>query len=404
MSLADTTRAIGAVSQALKERIDAISQLSTSIGRPADMNDGASNLSLFLYEVHFDEHLKNTPLNEGEKPPLWLVLKYLLTAFNTSGDSDSEQAHTHLGAALRAIYTDDLLKLDGLPASVVQALSPSPSPLYVTFDAAPADVAAKLMQGPDDKYRLSACFQVRPVMIAAAEPGDYSLLVGIDYTQSPTATVVEVPLVRPVGIDVVPSLGPSLERLDPTGFEIGEEVSVFGADLHLSNLTVLLGAAELPVTMQKPDELRFRIDAAAIAAAGISAGSLAVSVAQNLGNGKKRKSNALIGNLVPTLDSATIIGAVNIVGGKAVATIELTGKLLGSDSDDAVLAFFSGGAVTNMFDTLSASAGQTVRQLVMPSPVSPDPEKKAVEPGDYNLIFIVNGQQAVLSPLVHLDV
>ena len=412
MALADTSKAIGAVSSLLKERIDAVSSLPVSIGRPADVTDNTPSLNLFLYEIHFDEHLKNTPLNDGEKPPLWLVLKYLLTAFHSSNDSDSEDAHLHLGAALRAVCTDDLLRLDPTFA-LVNALDPNPSPLHVTFDDSPSDLAAKLMQGPDDKIRLSACFQVRPVMIAAAEPGDYSLLVGIDYTQTPPVVVAEDPLKEPVGIDVTASLGPRLAKISPIGFEVNdiepEEVSIRGTDLHLANLSVFLGPVELPIVSQKPDELKFSIDPATIRASGISAGSHPVTVVQTLpANGRKRKSNAVIGNLVPTVNTAVASGIVvtNHPPGPpdnpdtVHATIDLTGNLLGADTDDTILAFYKDGTVNKMFDVFTAVGspvppGQPDRQLVMT--VADD-----VPTGEYNMILIVNGQQAPQSPKILL--
>jgi hypothetical protein len=405
MALADTIRAIGAVSSALKERIDAISTVTTFVGRPSDTSRTNPHLNLFLYEIGFDPSLKNTALNEGEKPPLWIVLKYLLTAFESATDSDSENAHFHLGAALRAVYTDDLLELDGLSPTIIQALSPNPSPLHVTFDESPSDLLAKLMQGPDDKVRLSACFQVRPVMIAAAEPGDFSLLVGVDYTKLP------VTLAAPyVGLDVIPSLGAHIDDISPVGFELGEEVTLRGKDMHLSGLSVMLGPVELPVTMQQPDELRFAIDPAIIAASTISAGSHPVTVVRTLtGTGKKRKSNAVIGNLVPTLSTAAAAGAVTVVAGlprTAFATIDLRGVLLGLDADDTVLAFFRDGTVHKMFDVFTvppalpalpgSPAPPVGRRLVMAS-------GDAVPAGDYNMILIVNGQQAPQSPPVHLD-
>ena len=42
-------------------------------------------LNLFLYETSFDPTLRNVPLEDGRPAPLWLVLKYLLTAFRTGG-------------------------------------------------------------------------------------------------------------------------------------------------------------------------------------------------------------------------------------------------------------------------------------------------------------------------------
>src|SRR4030095_6456667 len=135
MALSDTSRAIGAVSRALKQRIDGISGINVSIGHPSVAGTIYPQVNLFLYEIMFDPHLKNTPLTDNAKPPLWVVLKYLLTAFQSETDSDSDRAHEHLGAALRAVYTDDLLRLASLPAADVQALSPNPSPLHVTLDA-----------------------------------------------------------------------------------------------------------------------------------------------------------------------------------------------------------------------------------------------------------------------------
>lgn len=399
MALADTSKAIGAVSRALKQRIDLISGINVSVGRPSTTGMNFPHVNLFLYEIVFDPHLKNTSLNEGGKPPLWMVLKYLLTAFESVTDSDSDKAHEHLGAALRAVYTDDLLTLASLPASDIKALAPNPSPLHVTFDEVSTDLMAKLMQGPDEKIRLSACFQVRPVMIASTEPDDLSLLVGVDYSQSPVA------LADPyVGVDVIPSMGASLESISPSGFEVGEEVTLHGTDLHLANLSVMLGPSELPVIMQRPDELRFRVDPASIAAAGVSAGSHAVTVVQALpGTGKKRKSNAVIGNLVPTLDTVTVAAAVIDDPAPPVKShhdVTLAGKLLGLDADDSILAFYRDGRVYRAFDVFAPHpvpppASQSPRQMVVRS-------DDGLPAGDYRMVLMVNGQQAPQSPRITL--
>lgn len=399
MALADTSKAIGAVSRALKVRIDQISGINTAIGRPSSVGTSYPQLSLFLYEIVFDAHLKNIPLIDGGKPPLWVVLKYLLTAFESATDSDSDKAHEHLGAALRAVYTDDLLALDSLPAADLKALAPNPSPLHVTFDEAPPELMAKLMQGPDEKIRLSACFQVRPVMIAPAEPAELSLLVGVDYTQPPT--VLADPY---VGLDVIPSLGASLESITPSGFEVREEVTLRGTDLHLANLSVMLGPIELPAIMQQPDQLKFRVDPARLAPGNLSAGSYAVTVVQLLpGTGKKRKSNALVGNLVPTLDTVTVGPSVVDDPGPPVKShhaLALDGKLLGRDADDAVLAFYRDGRVYRTFDVFQPDPvppppGQPTRQLVVKS-------DDGLPAGDYRMILIVNGQRAPQSPQITL--
>lgn len=398
MALADTSKAIGAVSRALKQRIDGISGINVSIGHPAIAGTLYPLVNLFLYEIVFDPHLKNTPLTDSGKPPLWVVLKYLLTAFQSDKDSDSDKAHEHLGAALRAVYTDDLLRLASLPAADLQALSPNPSPLHVTFDDAPSELMAKLMQGPDDRVRLSACFQVRPVMIAPAEPPDLALLVGVDYTQSPVA------LADPyVGLDVIPSMGARIDSVSPPGFEVGEVVTLQGTDLHVANLSVQLGPVELPVIMQQADRLRFKVDAASIAASGVSAGSHPVTVVQALpGTGKKRRSNTLIGNLVPTLTTAIAAAPVIDDPGPPVRShrnVDLSGALLGVDADDTVAAFFRDGRVYRAFDVFAPvgapppPGAQPARQFMVAS-------DDGVPAGDYQLILIVNGQRAPQSPRI----
>lgn len=387
MALAPTTRAIGAVTEALRVRLGSRTGINVLVGRPEQNSGGARHLNLFLYEISFDPHLKNFPLDEGQKPPLWMVLKYLLTPFDIGGESDSSAAHEDLGLALRSIYEDDLLRLDGLPATVVAALEANPENLYVTFDDSSTELLSKLMQGADERLRLSVAFQVRPVMVASVEPPDYSLLVGIDYTQSPPAVTEDY-----VGLDVIPSLGAFIEAIEPTGFEIGEEVTLRGTDLHLLNLSVRLGTVDLPVTRQRPDELRFRIDGALINAANLSAGSHPVSVVQTLPGGKRRASNMLVGNLVPSVTAANPVAPPPGIQ----TAIELTGELLGSATDDAILAFYQDGRVVRMFDALTApNPAQTVRRLEMTATDAPPA-------GEYLLILRVNSQQSPQSPRVVL--
>jgi hypothetical protein len=380
MALADTVNAVGMVSKVLEVNFAKYTQISdVNVGRPQQAAEKGENINIFLYEISFDPYLKNTPLNRDERPPLWLVLKYLVTVFSANKLSDSIDAHKMLGKVIRAIARDDFLTLRHLPPADIpdaeKALGPNPSSLHVTFDESPSDLIAKLMQGPDDNFRLSVSFQVRPVLIAPAEPGDYSLLVGVDYTKPPVA---------------------------PTGFELGEEVTILGTDLHLANLSVMLGPVELSVTMQQPDKLRFKIDPAIISASGISAGSHPVTVVLALpGTGKKRSSNTVIGNLVPTLSTA-VASSVTVTpnGVVTAAAIDLGGKLLGSETDDVVLAFYRDGSVIKMFDEFTLPVPlpplQPSRRLVMSG------ADDAVPAGNYNMILLVNGQQAPQSPIVSL--
>jgi hypothetical protein len=404
MALADSARAIGAITNSLITRITARTGINVVAGRPELGAGGGPQFNIFLYETSFDPYLKNHPLDEGQKVPLWLVLKYLLTPFDDLGDSDTPQAHEMLGAGLHALQQADLLALDGLAPTDVSALSDNPEELHVTFDEAAVELLAKVMQGSDESYRLSAAFQVRPVMIASSEPPAYSLLVGIDYTQSPPLAFGDGAL-----IDVLPSMGASITEISPSGFELDEEVTIYGTDLNLSGLSVRLGAIELPVTMQQPDQLKFKVDSTIVNGSNISAGSLPISLIQTLPSGRRRSSNMLVGNLVPTLTGATVVLPTSEVppppGPPPVpppprmiyATIDLTGMLLGTPGDDVFVALYRDGRTVKMFDvfTIPVSPPQTQRRLVMQS-------GDAVPEGRYLTILKVNGQQAVKSFAVDL--
>ena len=406
MALADTVRAIGAVTDAVSQRLKSKTGLAVDVGRPEPGNStmAPDRLNLFLYEIQFDASLKNVALDEGQRPPLWLVLKYLMTAFADDGKtSDTIVAYENLGAGIRALQELSLFTLTPtLPSPLLDALNDNPEDLKITFDEAPTDLLSKVMQGSEERYRVSIGFQVRPVMIAAAELPSYSLLVGVDYT--PPVTVVGESAIH---IPVIPSLGPTITGITPASFELGSTVTVFGTDLHVSDLSVNLGGVVLPVTMQQPDRLQFVVREDIANGGTISAGSLPVSVDQLLPTGRRRSSNLVIGNLVPILSDAKILaGSLQTVAvtpprvGPMFATLVITGKLLGkAGDDDSYLALFKDGATVKLFDALidtpPTAAPQTQRQFDMQ-------KADAVPPGQYLALYRVNGQQAQQSFVVNL--
>src|SRR5258705_13090 len=117
MPLAATGAAIGAVSQLLHDHLvaDLPALGDVTVGRP-QLAAGANNsrLNLFLYEVQFDAHLKNIALEEDGPPPLWLALRYLLTAFDDMGESDTIDAHTLLGDGIRSLQAVNFSPVPGI--------------------------------------------------------------------------------------------------------------------------------------------------------------------------------------------------------------------------------------------------------------------------------------------------
>jgi uncharacterized protein DUF4255 len=388
MSLAQSNLALGAVTRLVQDRLTMwMGGLHVTATRPerAATTDSNPKLNLFLYETNFDASLRNVPLDQGRPPPLWFVLKYLLTAFDAGGDSDSPAAHELLGRGLSALQELAYLPINGASLTDQQALHKNPEPLKITFDEITAELISKLMQGSDEKYRLSIGFQVRPVMIAPPEPPSYALLVGINYTNSPAT-------VRPDEsrtIAVLPSLGTSLDEVIPAQFEVKSPPSTVlltGRDLNVSGLKVFLGPAELtvvpPITAAA---LKCRVNGAIATGTILSAGSHPLFVQQVLPGNRKRTSNLLVGNLLPTLDSASL---------PSPGVVRLQGNLLGSSSDDILIAFYQSGSVERLFDAgILSNASQTQLDLTVSS-------TPALPPGSYRIILRVNGQQARNSPTV----
>ena len=130
MALANSVGAIAAVTEAVKTRLQERTSLDVTVGRPEPATNvaAAKRLNIFLYELQFDGALKNVPLDEGQQPPLWLVLKYLLTAFEDDGKtSDSIKAYENLGLGIRALQ--ELTFLPIAPLSRLDALIDNPQDL-----------------------------------------------------------------------------------------------------------------------------------------------------------------------------------------------------------------------------------------------------------------------------------
>jgi hypothetical protein len=386
MALADSGRAIGAVTRLLRDHL-LRRGFDVSVGKPeqAAATNANAKLNLFLYETLFDSHLRNHSLRTGEQPPLWMVLKYLLTAFDAKENSDTAEAHELLGQGLSALNDLNFLTLDALvPPAVRLALENNPEPLKLTFDETTAELLSKIMQGTDERYRLSVAFQMRPVMIMPGVEPHSSLLVGVDYTTAPETIIGS----KGVAIDSIPSLGPGLDRVDPAAFEAGEEIELHGDDLNGADLEAVLGGVALTITGRSPHMLVVAAEGSPggpIAAGGaISAGEHPLLVRRRLSATRTRSSNLLAARLLPTVSST------NLVGGDLV----MTGLLLGTDADDVVVAVYQEGRTVRLFDVVTTSANQ--QTLTVPGVAG------AVPAGTYRAILRVNNQQAKSSPAVVL--
>jgi hypothetical protein len=398
MALKDTNKAIGKVTQLLRDRLQTQAGIDVTVGRPEPPQNSTlpkPRLNLFLYQARFDGSMRNLPLDSGMKPPLWLVLSYLLTAFDDTGETDTVDALDVLGVGLAALQRQSFLQINGgaVPAAIANALKDNPEVLKITFDEAPADLLSQIMQGSDERYRFSMAFQVRPVMIAPGEPPSYSLLVGVDYTASPAAIIGEAG----INIPVLPSMGPAIDEVTPDRFAPDTQVTITGRDLHLDDLFIRFGTVDFVPTPGGPEQMSVTLDAASLSTPNSAAGDVPLAVVLPLAGGRQRTSNTLVVKLMPVLTAVDNSGLVQVGGPAQVAgTLDFTGVLLGRAADDIIVALVKDGVVAYLFDDgFTTAANQTTLTLTIPtaSPVAAD---------TYRLILRVNGQQAQNSPEVSI--
>ena len=386
MALADSGRAVGAVTRLLQALLTRRG-FEVTIGKPEDAakNDTNAKLNLFLYETAFDPHLRNLSLRDGEPPPLWLVLKFLLTAFDEKESSDSVAAHELLGRGIAALHELNFVRPES-PADpdVRLALENNPEPLKLTFDESSADLLSKIMQGTDERYRLSVAFQMRPVMIVPASLPRAALLVGVDYSTAPETIIGR----DGVQVGVIPSMGARLDRVEPDRFEAGATLTLFGNDLGGSDMEVVLGDVMLDVVERRIDRLVVTAEGSPgtpiASGSTLSAGEMPLVVRRRLSPTRTRSSNLLAARLLPTLNSAALVAG----------DLELQGLLLGNDTDDVIVQFYreSDGVTAHLFDTVSTAADQQALSVAGAA--------AAVPAGNYRVILRVNNQQAKASPSV----
>jgi hypothetical protein len=121
----------------------------------ATAQDSAWRLSLWLYHVSEDEHVKNTPavrLADGKfrMTPLALDLFYLLTPFAASGEAD----HLLLGKAMQTFH-------DTATARIVDQAAVVNEEIRITLFRRSLDEISQVWQALREPYRLSVCYQVK---------------------------------------------------------------------------------------------------------------------------------------------------------------------------------------------------------------------------------------------------
>jgi hypothetical protein len=213
-------------------------------------DDGRVNeetgINLFLYRIHENPFTKNmdwrgnkvSPVRNS-KPPLSLVLSYLLTAYAKAGGTpqDDVTAHQLLGNAMAILHDypvlNDIHDSDfdaGLDAQFPPELRNAFDKIKVSMLPTTMDEFSKIWTGLSKAYRLSVAYEVS--------------LVEIEPTTPPTlpAPAVQQPSVRTT------TLGrPQIASVTPAAGPAGATVRIAGANLQQPGkpTSVVVGDDEL---------------------------------------------------------------------------------------------------------------------------------------------------------------
>ncbi|MEL6475707.1 MAG: Pvc16 family protein [Pseudomonadota bacterium] len=377
MPLLQSRNAIGEVARHLAQQLTARTDATTvDVGRPelaATSGAPGPKLNLFCYALQHDAAMRNIPLDRGQEAPIWLCLKFLLTAMDVERETDTSAALDLLGQGMLALRQIDFQR----PAS--PALADNPEPLKLSFDQSTLELLSTVMQGTDERYRLSAAFDVRPLMLTRVEAGGGA------------------PLVRSVGppadpgVLVIPSLGPRLDRVEPASFVLGDRITLSGGDLGGDTVEVCFGDICIPVAPADISSAAVSVTVPSPPAQDIPAGAQAMTVVRVLPSGRRSSSNAALGRLRPVVATATP-GALLPDGPNLHGPVTLTGNRLGGVDDSVFVGFYGSGQVQRLLEA-TGTAAQTSLTVTLP-------EEQALPPGPYRILLRVNGEQAEDAPEV----
>lgn len=167
---------LAAVSRKLRDILwDAISadpQVGPIVGSKAAIvflnptqtaRDSSNKLSLWLYQVAENEHVKNQPMQRAagpgtdqQFPPLALNLFYLVTPFASTGEAD----HLLLGKTMQVLYDNAVVLLKDPLAGIAEELR-------VILCRLTLEELTRIWEALREPYRLSVCYQVRVTRIAS---------------------------------------------------------------------------------------------------------------------------------------------------------------------------------------------------------------------------------------------
>jgi hypothetical protein len=133
------------------------SEMAIVFDNPTDTaRDPANRLSLWLYEVTEDEHVKNQPMTRDNGPErtrfasLALDFGYLVTPFAPSGEAN----HLLLGKTMQILY-------DNASTLLVDPVDDVAEELRIVLRRLTLEELTLVWQALREPYRLSVCYEIR---------------------------------------------------------------------------------------------------------------------------------------------------------------------------------------------------------------------------------------------------
>lgn len=151
---------------------DMISPNSIVLFSPGEIEDNDDvRLSLFLFQVHENAHMKNQEMQIVDPtrlkyPPLNLDLYYMLTSYPSSGIQDkterTKEEHSILGRAMQVIYDNSILNGSVLRGSLAE----NNEELHISLFPLSMDDMTKIWTTFQEKtFKPSICYIVSPAKI-----------------------------------------------------------------------------------------------------------------------------------------------------------------------------------------------------------------------------------------------
>jgi hypothetical protein len=142
--------------------VDSGISLESPATREGEQENAVSRLSIFLYRIIEDEHLKNRsfltqPDDLLVPPPLALDLFYLVTPITSSNEHDQ----LLLGRVMQIMYDHAIVR----PGDIVAGLSQAIEELRIILNPMSLEDLSKLWSAFMQPYRLSIAYEVKVVFV-----------------------------------------------------------------------------------------------------------------------------------------------------------------------------------------------------------------------------------------------